>query len=221
MFVDDASGRQLDFELTSVILGGYTGRDQARVREHIDELAEHGVPAPARVPSFYRVTPRKVVAADSIDVLGPETSGEAELILLRSRGELFVGLGSDHTDRGLERQSVRYAKQVCPKVVCPRVWRYAEIASRWNCVRLRSFAGTERRPYQDAPVTAILDPEDILARVTTRMGRGLEGVLVFSGTVPLLGQTRFPNRFAAELCDQGRDARLSLDYAVNVIDPLD
>jgi hypothetical protein len=221
-FQEDATGAPVAFEAADVVLAGYTGRDQESVRQHIEELAEHGIPGPERVPTFYRATPALVVAGDRIDVLGPETSGEVEFILLRSGGTLYVGLGSDHTDRGHERVSITHAKQLCPKVVATALWRYDDVAAHWDRLVLRSFAGAERRLYQEGPVSAMLDPEDILERVRARTGRGdLEGVLVFSGTLPLVGELSCGDRFAAELSDEVTGARLSLDYAVNVIEPLD
>jgi hypothetical protein len=221
LFADAETGAPVEFAPTDVVLAGYTGRDQAAVRQHIDELAAHGVPVPVRVPAFYRVTPGLVVAAEAIDVLGSETSGEVEFLLLRSGGELWVGLGSDHTDRGLERDSVTHAKQACPKVVARGLWRYADVAAHWDRLVLRSFSGPERRLYQEGPVTAMLDPEDILARVAERTGRGPDGMLVFSGTLPLAGELSHDARFAAELSDEETGRRLSLDYAVNTFDPLD
>jgi hypothetical protein len=221
LFVDGATGEPIAFESGEVVLAGYTGRDQKLVQEHVDELLKIGVPAPERVPCYYSVTPALVVANDAIDVLGHETSGEVEFILLQTGDELYFGLGSDHTDRGLERLSVTHAKQVCAKVVCPQLWRYAEAAAHWDRLVLRAFAGDERKLYQEGPVTAMLDPQDILARVAERTGRGTQGVLVFSGTLPIIGEVRYSERFAAELCDETNGLRLSLDYTVNVVDPLD
>ena len=221
LFADAETGAPVEFDATDVVLAGYTGRDQAAVQRHIDELAEHGVPVPVRVPAFYRITPELVVAADSIDVLGAETSGEVEFLLLRSAGELWVGLGSDHTDRALERDSVTHAKQLCPKVVAPGLWRYADVAEHWDRLVLRSFAGPERRVYQEGPVTAMLDPEDILARVAERTGSDPGGRLVFSGTLALAGELTYDRRFAAELIDESNGRRLSLDYTINTFDPLD
>jgi hypothetical protein len=199
-----------------------TGRDQESVRRHIEELAEHGVPGPERVPTFYAATPAVIVAGEKIDVLGSETSGEVEYILLQSRDVLYVGLGSDHTDRGHERVSITHAKQLCPKVVATALWRYEDVAPHWDRLVLRSFSGADRRLYQEGPVSEMLDPQDILGRVRIRTGRDdLEGVLVFSGTLPLVGELSYGDRFAAELSDEVTGARLSLDYAVNVIEPLD
>jgi len=221
LFSDAETGTPIDFAPGEVVLAGYTGRDQEAVRRHIDELAAHGVPGPERVPAFYRVTPALVVATDSIDVLGSETSGEVEFILLRAGGELWVGLGSDHTDRALERESVTHAKQLCPKVVAPGLWRYADVAPHWDRLVLRSFAGPDRRMYQEGPVTAMLDPEDILTRVAERSGGDRDGRLVFSGTLALADELSFDERFAAELHDEHTGRRLSLEYAINVFDPLD
>jgi hypothetical protein len=221
LFSDAQTGEPVDFVPAAVVLAGYTGRDQEAVQRHIDELAAHGVPGPERVPAFYSVAPGLVVAADGIDVLGHETSGEVEFVLLRAGGELYVGLGSDHTDRGLEQQSVTHAKQLCPKVVCPQLWRYADVAGHWGALTLRSFAGAERRLYQEGPVTAMLGAEEILERTERRTGRGLDGTLVFSGTLPLVGELSCAERFAAELCDEETGRRLSVEYEVNVIEPLD
>jgi hypothetical protein len=221
VFVDASTGEPLAFEPRDVVLAGYTGRDQADVQRHVDELAAHGVPGPERIPAFYRVTPGLVVAADAIDVLGPDTSGEAEFLLFRSGGDLFVGLGSDHTDRRLERESVTHAKQLCAKVVAREVWRYDDVAPHWERIVLRAFVGAERRPYQDGPAAALLDPEEILARASERAGGEDDGRLVFSGTLPLLGELSCSDRFAAELVDESAGRRLSLDYAVRIVDPLD
>jgi hypothetical protein len=221
-FHEERTGEPVAFEAADVVLAGYTGRDQESVRRHIEELAEHGVPGPERVPTFYRATPGLVVADDRIDVLGAETSGEVEFILLRSAGTLYVGLGSDHTDRGHERVSITHAKQLCPKVVATGLWRYDDVAPHWDRLVLRSFAGAERRLYQEGSVSAMLDPEDILGRVRARTGLDdLEDVLVFSGTLPLVGELSCSDRFGAELSDEVTGRRLSLEYAVNVIEPLD
>lgn len=221
LFADADTGAPVAFEIADVVLAGYTGRDQEAVRAHIDELAAHGVAGPERVPAFYRVTPGLVVVADRIDVLGPETSGEVEFILLHAAGELWLGLGSDHTDRGLERESVTHAKQACPKVVAPGLWRYADVAPHWDRLVLRSFVGAERRLYQEGPVTAMLDPEDILTRVRARAGDDRDRRLVFSGTLALAGELSFDERFAAELHDEQTGRRLALEYTINVFDPLD
>jgi hypothetical protein len=223
--VETMSEREIPFEVRDVVLAGYTGRDQEEVRRHVEELIAHGVPAPEHVPAFYRVTRDRVVTADHIAVLGASTSGEAEFVLFRAGGELYVGVGSDHTDREAERGSVRLAKQLCVKVVGTRVWRWADAGPHWDHVELRSFAGDQiaDRPYQQRPVTALLDPEDIWGRALARIGAGSEpeGLLVFSGTLPLAGDLAFDHRFAAELADEVCGLGLRVEYSADPAEPLD
>jgi hypothetical protein len=220
-FVEAGSGREVPFEIRDVVLAGYTGRNQEAVRRHVEELAAHGVAAPKRVPAFYRVTPERVVATDRISVLGRETSGEGEFILLQADGEVYVGVGSDHTDRAVERESVTVSKQLCDKVVSREVWRLADVRDHWDAVMLRSFAGDQPGPYQEGPATSLLDPEEILRRVAGRSHAGLEGVLVFSGTLPLAGELAYAPRFRVELRDEQRGALLEVAYTVEIHEPLD
>ncbi len=203
-----------------MVLAGYTGRDQEAVRRHVEELAAHGVPAPERVPAFYRVTPDLVVSADRLAVLGPHTSGEGEFILFRFDGELMVGVGSDHTDRALERDNVAKSKQLCRKVVGSRVWRLADALPHWDHLVLRSF-GDDERPYQEGSLTGLLDPEEIWRRVDERIGGAPDGLLVFSGTLPLAGELAYASRFRVELLDERHGQRLEVAYSVEVHPLLD
>lgn len=218
-FVDEATGRQLGFGVRDVVLAGYTGRDREAVRRHVEELAAHGVPAPERVPAFYRVSRDRVIATERIDVLGPETSGEGEFLIFSWDGELWIGVGSDHTDRALERESVTKSKQLCPKVVAPGVWRLAVVRDRWERVTLRSFA--DGQAYQEGRAAALLDPEDIYAMALDRSRGDGDGLLVFSGTLPLLGDLTYARRFAVELADEERGVRLRVEYEVDAVDPID
>src|SRR3712207_3980764 len=97
------SGETLSFRPRRVLMAGYTGRDQAAVQAHIDELREHGVPAPKRVPILFPSTADRLTQDDEIEVLGDRTSGEAELVLLYHEGRTYVAAGSDHTDREVEK----------------------------------------------------------------------------------------------------------------------
>ena len=220
-FTEVASGAGVELTPRDVVLAGYTGRDQEAVRRHVAELAEHGVPAPERVPAFYRVTPELVSVTERITVLGGETSGEGEFILFRADGTLFVGVGSDHTDRALEREDVAKSKQLCRKVVGGSVWRLDDIGPHWDHVVLRSFADGAATPYQEGPVTSLLAPEEILRRVEARSGRDLDDVLVFSGTIPLAGELTYASHFRVALDDELHALHVEVAYAIEVSDLLD
>jgi Protein of unknown function (DUF2848) len=219
--IDDRSDAPLELVVRDVIAAGYTGRDQAAVRRHIDELAAHGVPAPARVPAFYRVTPDRVVCSDRISVLGRQTSGEAEFALMRLAGEVYIAAASDHTDRALERTSVPAAKQASPKLVSRRAWRLADVREQWDTIRLRAFSGDE--PYQDGTLAQLMTPEAIIAQTLERIGCDdwPDGLVILSGTLGLLRDLECADRFAVELADDAHGRCLRLDYHVDAADPVD
>src|SRR5437763_8416312 len=150
----------------ALIVAGWTGRDEAALRHHIEELAAIGVPRPSSVPVFYRVSAANLTQADAIEVLGPDTSGEAEPVLVALPDGLWLTLGSDHTDRKAETLGIALSKQLCPKVVAGVLWRLDEVADHWDRLTLRSFATIEgrRRLYQEGPLAALRAPADLLAQ---------------------------------------------------------
>src|SRR5262249_47298411 len=84
----------LNFRVRRVVNAGFVGRDQRTVQAHIEEMRHLGIPAPKSVPVFFALTADNVTTADHIEVIGPDTSGEVEYVLLVSPNEVFVGVGS-------------------------------------------------------------------------------------------------------------------------------
>jgi 4-hydroxyphenylacetate 3-monooxygenase len=84
------TGERLAFGPVRLVIGGYTGRDEAAVRAHIDELAAIGVPPPAAVPDFYELPAGLLTTSATIEVGSGNTSGEAEPVLLRSGGPVLA-----------------------------------------------------------------------------------------------------------------------------------
>jgi hypothetical protein len=216
-----ASGEEVEVEVRdfSCFAAGYTGRDRAAIDRHIAELAEHGVAAPAHVPCCYPLLPHLVaVAPAAVDVYGGATSGEIEPVLIVLDGRpRYLGVGSDHTDRDLERVSVPVAKQLCRKVLGRRVWEFAEVAPFWDELQLRSESDGE--PYQAAALTALLPHPDLVATVPEE--RRTAAMVIFGGTVPVLGGLRFGSRFTGELRDPTRGRSLEIGYDVRVLQPID
>jgi hypothetical protein len=103
--------------IRKAVIGGWTGRDKAALQHHIDELVKIGVKAPASTPLYYRVGVSRIVQAEAIEVIGEESSGEVEYVMVKVDGRLWIGAGSDHTDRAVERIGVTVAKQLCDKPV--------------------------------------------------------------------------------------------------------
>jgi|SRR5437667_4801207 len=178
---------ELPFTVESLCCAGYTSRDRESARKHIDELRKLGVRVPDRIPTYYRLAPYILVTdaeQKSVEVKGRETSGEAEWVGLLS-DELYVTIGSDHTDRWLERQSVGLSKQVCQKMISSTAWRYADLAEHWDDLKLTCWTMTKKEGetiYQQGRLGDILPPEKLLR------GSGAEkGTVLFSGTFPTSG----------------------------------
>src|SRR5439155_12379155 len=100
-------------DIDALIIAGWTGRDRAAVELHVAELAALGVKPPRSVPCFYRIGANLATNASAIDVAGGDSSGEVELVLVSLDEGLYVGVGSDHTDRRVEAYGVTVSKQMC------------------------------------------------------------------------------------------------------------
>src|SRR5689334_12849926 len=121
-----------DVPIHNLIIAGWTGRDRGAVDAHIKELAELGVAPPARTPIFYRVSASLLTTDAAVDVIGTDSSGEVECVLLNRGGEWWVGVGSDHTDRKAERVGVTLSKQLCPKPIASSFWSFNDVEAHWD-----------------------------------------------------------------------------------------
>src|SRR5258707_1674455 len=200
--------------IKQAVIAGWTGRDAEAVEKHIKELEVLGVKRPASTPIFYRVGAGRLTTDTSIEVLGEKSSGEVEFVVLQTQGALWVGTGSDHTDREVEAYGVSVCKQMCEKPIAPLFWRFDDVAAHWDRLILRSYAtiGGVRALYQEGPVATMRHPEDLLAR----FGRhGLaDGTLMFCGTLAVHGGLRPARRFEFELEDPVKGRKIQHGYDV-------
>ncbi len=133
--------------IDQAVVAGWTGRDPAAVEKHIKELEALGVKRPATTPIFYRVSAARLTTADTIEAVGESSGGEVEFVLLQHAGRLWVGTGSDHTDREVEKYGVTVSKQMCEKPIAATFWAYEEVAPHWDtccCARMWSKAASAR-----------------------------------------------------------------------------
>jgi hypothetical protein len=200
----------MTFRPTELVIAGWTGRDEAALRKHIKELEEIGIKPPKTTPIFYRVSANLFTHESSIQVSGPDTSGEVEFVLLKDEKELRVAVGSDHTDRKAETIGVSLSKQLCAKPVSRESWRYDEVKPHWERLVLRSWADGEL--YQEGPVTAMRSPEDLMARHPLKPGYAM-----FCGTLAAKGGIRPAGRFAMALEDPVLNRKLKHEYRVTVL----
>ncbi len=201
--------------IAHLTIAGWTGRDEAAVRHHIEELEAIGVPPPSSVPVFYRAAAANLTQAATLEVLGPDTSGEAEPVLVALADGLWLGLGSDHTDRKAEAQGIALSKQLCGKPIGPALWPLAEVEAHWDALELTAVIEGEV-VYQRGTLAAMRHPRDLLARRPG--GPALPpGSAMFCGTLGALGGIRPAARFAMTLHDPVLGRTLSHAYDIAVL----
>lgn len=211
----------ISFEATDLVMAGWTGRDEIAVQHHIDELAALGVQPPSKVPLFYRVDPALLAGSVAeIRVVGDDSSGEVEVVLLAMADGLWVGLGSDHTDRAFESHSVQLSKQLCRKPMAEELWSYDEVIGHWDELILRAHIveNGERVLYQEGTLAAVRRPEALISAYVQEQGLPADaplpvGTAIFCGTMPAIGGIRPSARFEMELEDPilGRTMRHAVE----------
>ncbi|MFC1904574.1 DUF2848 family protein [Chloroflexota bacterium] len=219
----EAKGKRqsLYFSVKRMVNAGWVGRDQEAVQRHIEELKKEGVPVPEETPALYPVAFYLVTTGDVLEVVDEATSGEAEFVLLLEGSQIYVGVGSDHTDRTLEASSIIKAKQICPNVISSVVWPYEEVREIWDDLMLRSWVekGGQRIAYQEAKLSSIMSAEDIIAFVRSKVkDENLKGTVIYSGTVPSLsGEIIYGDGFEAELHNPHTNRSLKCKYEVKLL----
>lgn len=198
-----------------VVIAGWTSRDAVAVEQHIRELEALGVARPLSIPAFYRVSTSRLTTDPVIEVSGDHSSGEVEFVLVQYGGHLYVGVGSDHTDRRVETYSVEVAKQMCDKPLAAEVWPFADVDEHWDALVLRSWAGVgpDRVLYQEGPVSAMRTPGDLIQRFAGAASLP-EGTVMFCGTLAARGGIRPAQRFELEIEDPVRGRRIRHAYDV-------
>lgn len=200
--------------IKQLVVAGWTGRDPVAVEKHIVELEALGVKRPASTPIFYRASVARLTTQSVIEATGEASGGEVEYLLLKHDGRLWVGTGSDHTDRQVETYGVTVSKQMCDKPMAAQFWAYDEVAPHWDRLMLRSYVteGGKRGIYQDGTVAAMLPPQDLLARYGA--DKMTDGTLMFCGTLAARGGVRATPNFEFELEDPVLGRKISHGYRV-------
>jgi hypothetical protein len=212
--------QSLELAVKRVYCIGYAGRNQAKVREHIEELAKIGVPAPPRTPTVYPVSTYLLTAQPTITVQGKETSGEVEFVLFLQGDKVYISVGSDQTDRELEKGSITKSKQMCEKTVADQLWDLGDVKDHWDSLILRSWVtdGKGKRLYQEGAATALLPVADLIQAVKQETDQSLDGAVIYSGTVPTHGGFVFAPLWDLELEDPVRKTKITHRYEVKVLE---
>jgi hypothetical protein len=207
-----------DVDIDELVIAGWTARDVAALERHIEELKAAGVQPPSKVPLYYRLAACLLTQAESIQVLGDETSGEVEPVLLGTPDRLWVTVGADHTDRRVESYGVAIAKQLCPKILARTAWRFEEVEPHWDQLVLRSFIaeGGAKVLYQEGTLAGLRAPRELIAgwRGDARLP---PRIAMFCGTLPTIGGIRSSSRFEMELDDPVLGRKLAHAYVVHTL----
>ena len=208
--------KNINMTVHSAVIAGWTGRDTAKMEDHIAELEKLGVKRPAATPLFYRVAAARLTMANTIEASGNQSSGEVEFVLFQTDDGLYVGAGSDHTDRDAETYGVTISKQMCDKPLADTAWPYAEVADHWDALLLRSWTviNGDRCLYQDGGVIGMRAPDDLIARYRKAGGTLTPGTIMFGGTLPAIGGIASAPRFEFELEDPVLNRRISHGYDI-------
>jgi len=131
--------------------------------------------------------------------------------LINHEGQLYLGLGSDHTDRQLEAVSVAASKQACAKPVASTLWLFDEVRDHLDSLHLRcdieeNGAWTRYQAGTLAEITAL---------PTLVEGAGLQpGGAMLCGTLVAIGTVRPASAYRMRLTDPTRGRDITLTYRV-------
>lgn len=210
----DTGNTQISTDINKLTVAGWTARDKQAIQEHIDELAELGVKPPSSVPLYYSASPLLLTQKCHIDVLGGYSSGEIEPVVIQADNQLWLGIGSDHTDRDLEAFSVAHSKQVCPKPISCELWAFDEVEPHLDKLQLRSWIdeGSGWVLYQQGDLSMITPLQTLIDEVNL-----VENSALFCGTLPAIGEVRTSSRFKMALFDPVLDRTIEHQYLLTTL----
>lgn len=214
----ETPAKPVQINVDTCIVAGWAGRDLDAIEEHIEELAQLGVPRPSAVPLYYRIASNQLIQDDLIEVIGDQTSGEVEVLIFSHHGQHLISLSSDHTDRKLEAHSVALSKQICAKPVARHAWVFSDVAKHWDELILRSWIienGTQIL-YQEGGTGSLQPPLDL---VKDHFGQAMmpEGSVMTCGTVNAIGGIRPAADFIMELHDPILDRTIRHQYSIKIL----
>ncbi|CAN7502619.1 MULTISPECIES: DUF2848 domain-containing protein [Pseudomonas] len=214
-----AGERRLAFEPRELVIAGWTGRNRVAVDRHIAELETLGIRPPTEVPCFYQVAASLLTTAESIQLPRDHSTGEVECVLIAAWDGLYVGVGSDHTDRQVEALDITLSKQLCAKPVSRQLWSFDEVAGHWDSLVMRCWREREgqRELYQEGEAGSMLDPLDLIERRNGGMTLP-QGSVMFCGTLEALLPIAPGEAFCVELHDPVLERTLSHRYTVEVLE---
>jgi hypothetical protein len=221
--IERVQNKNIAFEVKKMINLGRTSRDPEDIIKHLEELKAEGITVSSDIPSYNPKIKDRITTENIIQVLpNSKTSGEVEYVLLfTSDNYFYITVGSDHTDRELEKHNVILSKQICLNVISNKLWAYEDIKDHWDELVMKAWVKEkgERKIYQEGKLASMLRPEELIKKVRERVTGDLTGAVVFSGTFPIIGgKVNYGSYFEIELIDENRGRSLKHSYTAEPID---
>jgi hypothetical protein len=166
------------------------------------------------------LSPATLSIGGDMEVVGPQSSGEVECVLFKSRGKVYMGVGSDHTDRDFEKYDIPASKQMCAKPVASTVWDMDEVKDHLDQVTLRSWMTVEgeRRLYQEGRLGDNLDVLEVLGGIPTEDGLGLDNdFCMYCGTFAAQGGIAYGELFEFEMEDPVLGRKIGHAYRLQAL----
>ncbi len=211
----------LVFNVQKMINAGLISRDQTVAQKHLDEIRKEGISVTIeKTPAFLPKVRDRITTSDTIEVLaGSKTCGEIEpVLLIGENNTIYVAVGSDHSDRELEKHNMIASKQMYPNVISKKVWRYQDVKGHWDDLILRGWVvetNGKRQLYQEGKLGGLMTVEDFLDKVKGYFKIDLTGTVIFMGTLPSLsGKFIYTPGFEAELVDEHAGRTLTCAYSI-------
>lgn len=153
-------------------------------------------------------------------MIGKQTSGEAEIVLVfgDTSEDVFVTVGSDHTDRGLETVDINKSKQVCDKPFASKAWKLEEVIDHWDELLLSSqvYVNGKWEDYQRHQISAVISYDEIKSFLVGK-DIDLKNSIIFSGTVPLLNGFKYGEKFRMVFTDPVTKDEIISEYSISDI----
>ncbi len=211
--------QDLVFTADHLVCSGWVGRDPKALQAHIEELATLGIPGPERIPIYMNFSTYLLTTDDEISVVSSQSSGEVEYVLLGKGEQIWVTVGSDHTDRDVETKSIPGSKQMYAKWLAPECWPYPDIKDHWDKLILRCWVHKDgqRSLYQEASLASILGPEELLEKMPNIGEIRGKGFVLFSGTIATTSGLVYGDSYEIEMEDPFLKRMIKSQYKVKVL----
>lgn len=134
-------------KVNKLCFGRHCNRDIDTTREGLDLKRSEGY-AVHENPNICIKSSYLLTNEDKIEVQGPHTSGEVEIVAIMDKDDVIISVGSDHNDRSLEIMwtatlgkiyDSAKSKQMVPAVIANEAWKYEDIKDHWDELNLRSY----------------------------------------------------------------------------------